>query len=196
MIPLFDSSSVRQQKILGFPMNQNRMAVPTWSYAMELEPPRRIIELGAYNGGFTICLALHVYNLRVNDHRECRIYSYDLCDAPTSHWGRLASELGIIFTTGNVFDNEAKIAALIKEPGPTWLLCDNGSKVKEFNTFAQYLKPGDVIAAHDYFTGPEVWCSSEIFPADVADTVKEFSLEPWLQEHFDLAAWLVYKKKL
>ena len=40
-------------QVMGFITNQNRMALPTWSYAMELHKPDRIIEIGAYNGGFT-----------------------------------------------------------------------------------------------------------------------------------------------
>jgi hypothetical protein len=49
MIPLFnlDGNSTRP---LGMAMCQNRLAVPTWSYAMEIHPPARVLEIGSYNG--------------------------------------------------------------------------------------------------------------------------------------------------
>ncbi len=50
-------NAVGPNSFLGLPMCQNRFAVPTWSYAMEILPPAQIIELGTYGGGFTVAIA-------------------------------------------------------------------------------------------------------------------------------------------
>lgn len=64
------------------------------------------------------------------------------------------------------------------------------------NTFAKYLKPGDVIAAHDYVSPGSVWWSwSEIGAEDGAAAASFCDLEPWLQEHFDTAGWLVFRRR-
>lgn len=171
-------------------MNQNRMAVPTWSYAMEMHPPRRIIELGAYNGGFTTAIGVHAY--RIN----CDVYSFDLAKCPNEQWQELSEFLGINFIQADIFEPEtvARIGDLIMGDGVTYLLCDNGDKAKEFNLFAPYLKRGDVIGAHDYCNDSKIWCGGEIIVPQVSDTVSFLNMQPFYQEHFDLAAWLVYKR--
>lgn len=186
MIPawLTESTDIR---VLGYPMNQNRLAVPAWSYAMEKLPPMRIVELGSYNGGFIICLGLHAKLI------GCRVYSWDVCKCPTEGWGVIAEFLNVKFFQADVFANEAAVARLITMPGCTYLLCDNGNKIQEFNTFAKYLKPGDVIGGHDYAT--EYWkAGSEINVESVAASVAEHKLQRWMPEVFDLAGWLVYRK--
>jgi hypothetical protein len=50
-----------------------------------------------------------------------------------------------------VFEEGRKIIEeLIVESGTTILCCDNGDKPREFATFAPVLKPGDLIAVHDW----------------------------------------------
>lgn len=171
-------------------MNQNRAAVPAWSYAMEIHPPRRIIELGAYNGGFTTCLGVHAYRI------GCEVHSFDIGLCPDIQWQSLTEFLGIKFYTADVFSEAsiAKIGEMIRAPGVTYLLCDNGNKAKEFNLFAPYLKQGDVIAAHDYCNDSRIWCGGEIIFAQVSETVSVHDLRPFLQPQFDLAAWIAFQK--
>lgn len=90
LFPLFntDGSSTCP---LGMPMNQNRLAIPVWSYAMEVLPPARIVELGSYNGGMTIALGLHAY------HIGARVVSYERSKAPDQRYVKLAAFLGIEF---------------------------------------------------------------------------------------------------
>lgn len=195
MIPLFNTEG-SSTKILGMPMNQNRLAVPTWSYAMEVAPPARVIELGTYNGGFTIALGMHAYNLEP----RARITSYERSKAPDQRFAALGEFLGIRFRDQvDIWTCEGEIADLIRGDGLTYVLCDGGDKPRELATFTQYLKPGDVIAAHDYATDdprvdPHPWPWGEVSIEQGKAVAQANRLEPWLQDHFDLAGWLVYRK--
>lgn len=176
---------------LGFITNQNRMAVPTWSYAMEKWRPSRIVEIGAYNGGFTCALGVHAWNI------GAQVYSFDKSEIPNTKYQRLAEFLGIHWFVMDCFSEigVSTIIQLIQQPGITFLLCDGGNKVREMNTFAPFLKPGDVIGGHDYYAErPDYWPRSELPREAVADVLEGNSFTPFLQEHFDAAAWLVYRR--
>ncbi len=159
---------------------------------MERYPPARIVEIGTCNGGFTIALGIHAY--RIGAH----VSTYDVSIAPDERFVELATFLGIRFRTADVWTVEAEIAGLIAAPGVSYVLCDGGNKRRELATFARYCKPGDVIGAHDYHApGSENawWGWSEIGLEDGAAVAASHDLEPWLQDHFDTAAWLVYRKR-
>src|SRR4029077_11527840 len=144
MIPLYETSG-KSTSPLGMAMCQNRLAVPTWSYAMEVLPPARIVELGTYSGGLTIALGVHAY------HIGAQVITYERSKAPDQRFEALGKFLGITFRDEvDIWACEAEIAAHTQSPGVTFLLCDGGDKPRELATFARYLKPGDVIAAHDY----------------------------------------------
>ena len=192
-IPLWDMGSPASAPF-GLPMCQNRAAIPTWSFAMERLPPARIIEIGTYSGGFITALALHAWWLRA------AIYTYDIA-APHERVAPLARSLGVQFITADVFERQNVIADTIRRPGTCFVLCDGGNKPRELETFAAALKPGDVIAAHDYvpLDGPQgdqvYWPCGEITKEHGDRVAQANNLEPWMQEHFDLAAWLVYRKR-
>lgn len=175
---------------LGFPMCQSRLAVPLWSYVMELYPPKQIVEIGSLNGGFTTAIGVHAWRI------GCKVFSFDVCVAPNQDWASLAKFLGIDFIQQDVFEFSSVVESLVKQRGVTFLLCDGGNKPKEFNIFAKFLRSGDIIAAHDYCAGGDKsWPWSEIKKSDVAQTVKEQNLEPFMQEYFDEVGWMVYKKR-
>lgn len=198
MIPLFNTNGVSTCP-LGMPMSQNRLAVPFWSYAMEMLPPKRIIELGTGDGGLATALGLHARIIGAT------VVTYDRARpneriAPT---GRL---LGVDFrTVADLWRHEAEIAKLIAAPGRTFMLCDGGDKPRELATFARYLKSGDVIAAHDYDADhardPAIpnesrsWPWSEITAMQGAAVAAEHGLVPFLQAHFDHIGWLAYQKR-
>lgn len=186
MIPpwLTESENV---KVLGFPMSQNRLSVPAWSYAMEKYPPARIIELGSYNGGFALCLGFHARQI------NCAIHSFDICKCPSEGWEHIAAYTGVNFSLCDVLKEPQPVANLIIQPGRTFLLCDNGNKIEEFKLFAPCLKPGDVIAAHDYYT--DYWqAGAEITPEAVAETVIRLRLMRWMPEVFNMCGWLAYMR--
>ena len=176
---------------LGFITNQNRMALPTWGYAMEQYRPARIVEIGAYNGGFTCALAVHAYNI------GAKVFSFDISEIPDPKYRPLSEFLGVEFFQMDCFSEAGitKIIQLIQQPGVTYLLCDGGNKALEVNTFAPHLKSGDIIGAHDYFVERHDWWGwQEIRKEQVEETLTRHNFTPFFQEYFDFAAWLVYKK--
>ena len=191
MIPLYNTDGTAQSP-LGFPMSQNRLAIPVWSYAMEIYPPARIIELGTNNGGFTTALAVHAWNIKA------RFVTYDLCEPNQKH-SPLAKFLGVEFRVTDIWKAQAEIATNIALPGVTFMLCDGGNKALELEVFAKYLKPGDVIAAHDFWV-PEpagdasYWPWREITLEQGEAVARTYGLERWMPEYFEMAGWLVYRK--
>lgn len=176
---------------LGFITNQNRMAVPTWSYAMEKYPPARIVEIGAYNGGFTCALAVHAYNI------GALVHSFDRQVIPNAKYEALGNFLSIRWYIMDCFSEEGivMISELCRRPGVTYLLCDGGDKAKEMNLFAPFLKPGDVIGGHDYYVERQDWWGwEELRKPQVEEVLARHRFEPFLQEYFDVCAWLVYRR--
>lgn len=192
-IPAYDFGRSPSARPLGLSMCQNRWAVPTWSYAMERRPPARIVEVGTYSGGFACALALHASRI------GARVVTYDRA-LPEEGLRGLAAHLGVEFRTGDVWELEGEIGGLVAQPGTSFLLCDGGDKPRELRTLARYLKPGDVVAVHDYAcddgTGFQNawWGWEEIRKSDGDAVAAELGLRPWLQDHFDLAAWLCYER--
>jgi len=97
--------------------------------------------------------------------------------------------LGVYWFRLNIFSSEGctAIKSLICDE-PVYLLCDNGNKVQEFATFAQFLMPGSMISVHDWMY--------EIFPRDTDGVVSSLGLEPfeeegWLKDHLRMATWSV-----
>jgi cephalosporin hydroxylase len=189
LIPLFEYEG-RGWTPLGLPMSQNRLAVPTWSYAMEKHPPKTIVEIGTNNGGFTIALGIHAWRIGT------AVHTFDLNEAPTNAFAPLTNLLPITFYKADCFAPEtvALIANLIRSPGIVYVFCDGGDKPREFAMFSEYLKPGDVIAGHDYSVKEEWWPWREITQEQVEPYVSARGLTPFMQEHFDMAGWMVYRK--
>lgn len=196
MIPLYGTNG-ESTKPLGMAMCQNRLAVPTWSYAMEVLPPARIIELGTYSGGLTIALGVHAYHLEP----RAQVISYERSKTPDERYAALGTFLGIRFRDQvDLWACEREIAELIAMPGTTYVLCDGGDKPRELATFARYLKAGDVIAGHDY-SASNLPAENHPWPWHECDALTnavmiERGLAPWMQDHFDHAGWLCYRKIL
>jgi len=182
---------------LGLPMCQNRIAVPMWSHAMEVLPPARILEIGSYNGAFATALGLHAFMI------GAPIDTYDL-NPPDERIAPIGRALGVTFHAGDVWGALPLIEAKIAAPGVSFVLCDGGDKRRELAALAPALKPGDVIAAHDYDAAHELdpmipasdraWPWSEIRKSDGDAVARAHGLVPWLQDRFDTAGWLVYRK--
>lgn len=99
--------------------------------------------------------------------------------------------------TCNVFDNLDLIRKCITDDGKTLVLCDGGNKIKEFNAFTSYLKSGDYIMAHDYFSDgrfdDKSW-SCEITNKDIMATVQSNHLTQKHTKIFDDYYWCCYNK--
>ena len=168
---------------------QNRLAAPAWSYLSERLPPTRIIEFGTHEGGFSVLLAILALNYKAE------FVTYDI-NEPNPKWAQWFSRLSVNFTRGDIFTyHREAVISRIQSPGVTFLLCDNGCKLKELEAFAPYLKPGDVIGAHDYAKDAAVWCCSEVSDEAVAPCILANKLIRILPEVFEPAAWLVLQKQ-
>ena len=126
----------------------------------------RIIELGAMRGGMTLVFGIHALRMGAD------VKTFDIRAEPVDVvWSSLVKVLPITFHKMDVFGEEAH--ELIKEymgSGRVLLYCDNGDKPREFNTYAPYLKPDDVVMTHDR--------PREIKVSDIEETVVRCGLKP------------------
>lgn len=188
-IPLFNETGPCSE-FLGFIACQNRMAVPAWSYAMEILRPKTVIELGTYDGGFSVPLAIACKNFGAH----FVTYDRNAYNLNLKWW---FESLKIDFRLRpDILSPEclAEIGGLINGPGVSMVLCDGGDKKREFHVMARFLRSGDVIGAHDFMDVGTYWRSCEITSEDVLGICSELNLMPWNQEIFERAAWLVRRK--
>lgn len=154
--------------------------------------PCTVVELGTGIGGFTLYLA--------DALPEALLFSYEYAWPDGPYEADLLARPNLTRSAADIFApvTMAEIGALIQRPGLTLLLCDNGDKIREFHTFAPYLKPGDVIMAHDYAVeehgGTPPWPWVEIWDSAVATAVAEHALIPFCQEVMRASVWLCRRK--
>ncbi len=109
-----------------------------------------IVELGTWHGGFSWWLWGQT---RI---REQSFWTFDSIQPENPPPG---------FTRLDVFAEVDRIATIFGQAEPLVLLCDNGNKPRELQTFAPLLKhPDSLVVVHDWGT--------EIGPDDVPDTVE------------------------
>ena len=153
--------------------------------------PDRIVEIGCGSGRWTMCLAALV-------GPAARIYAFDtrLANRPVVR--------SVTWKVASCWDIQDEIEALIRLPGSTLLLCDGGNKVKEFNTFASSLKPGDVIAAHDYSPNKQefvdiirrlVWKHNEITDDQISEAICNNNLQPFMHDLMQEALWGCWRRQ-
>ena len=192
-----------QYGFLKVPMAQNSAAVPMLDKFLRYVHERfgkinQIIELGTYQGGFS--LFLHLASIMYG----FKFVTYDIEDKIFDK--KLFDSLIVDFRKKSIFtyEGEKEVSKIIKTPGISVLFCDNGQKIKEFNNYARYLKSGDYILAHDYCFSrtkffDEVkdrsWNSVEITYQDIEGTVKEHGLAPFMQDEWNKAAWGCFRKE-
>lgn len=159
---------------------------------------RSIIEIGSAAGGLTTFLSETVKDLNT----PCTIDSYELKDRP--YFDQLRSE-NVNIHIGSVWEEECinSIGDLIQQPRPVLVLCDGGNKIKEFNTFSKYLKPGDIIMCHDYSKDREmfenqikdnIWNWCEVTYEDIESSVHENHLTPYNEQLFQQCVWSCFTK--
>jgi hypothetical protein len=190
MIPAFEHHPNCQ--FLGFPMSQNRYAIPAWSYLFEKVKPVSIVEIGTSDGGMSCLLAIAALRLRA---------TFDTFDVGATVSDEIRAILDEVCVPGNGFHQhdvfEVYAQGLIKHrvarPGSAIILCDGGNKDKEFRTFLTFLKHGDIIATHDA-RGRESWPWQEFFPENVQDIMQKNDLEEFMREVFMETGWFVCRK--
>lgn len=171
--------------------------------------PSQVLEIGTSYGGLTMLIRdlLNEEGLVDTDLR-----SYDVMDT-NRYWLLNDIENGakIDFRIKNVFNHiyddliePEEIKSYIQRDGVTIILCDGGSKKNEFRILSRFLKPGDIIMAHDYSPSTEyfeeciknkIWNWHEIQDSDIEESVKNYNLEPYMQEEFQKVVWVCKIKK-
>jgi cephalosporin hydroxylase len=173
--------------------------------------PSQVLEIGTASGGLSLMIRdiLDESGLVNSQFR-----TYDVFDSNRP-------ELKAIIEAGanvdlrikNVFNHAysdlqdecvEEIQSFIQQNGTTIVMCDGGSKKNEFNILSQFLKPGDIIMAHDYASTSEyfeshinnkIWNWHEIQDSDIQESVKNYNLEPFMQEEFQKVVWVCKIKK-
>lgn len=142
---------------------------------LQYEKPRFdiIIEFGGGVGSSTLFFAL-------NSH-DAPVYTFDT--RPESKYyiyQNLKSVLPITHYQRDLFSDETEklVKKLIqKEKKKTLIYCDNGNKPREFNTYAKYMRKGDVIMSHD--------ARVEIHINEIEETIFSCGLTPYHQDKSD-----------
>lgn len=177
----------------------------------ETVKPSQVLEIGTSYGGLTLLIRdlLDQEGLTSSSFR-----TYDVLEI-NRHWLDEAIKSGsdIDMRIKNVFNQPYsdileeyvdEVQSFIQQSGCTVVMCDGGSKLNEFNILSRFLKPGDIIMAHDYSPNPEyfeehingkIWNWHEIQDTHIQDTVEKYGLEPFLQEDFQQVVWVCKIKK-
>jgi len=150
--------------------------------------PKTIIEIGMNNGGFSLVLN------DSNISEQADIYCYDIVNR---NFDQNLKGSRINWFIKDIFSIENEVKNLIQREGTTLLFCDGGNKVREFNTFAKYLKSGDLIFTHDYYKDIQEyekykdtrWGWLESRESDLADTAEMCNLVPFMQDDFEKCVW-------
>jgi predicted O-methyltransferase YrrM len=186
---------------LGHGAQQNPHAYEAFYNLFNTVKPARILEIGTAMGGFTLSLKLLCNDLKL----DTNILTYEINN---NNYNSLR-EIGIDTRIENIFgDNYSQVKQevidYIQQDGVTIILCDGGNKIKEFNLLSNYLKPNDIIMAHDYASNQEffnenvnmkLWNWLEIQDSDISEAVSKNNLEPFMQEQFTQAVWVCKIKK-
>ena len=168
-------------------MSQNIVAPVAWMLAIMEYRPSMVIEIGTQRGGLSHliskCTAYYGAEFHTMDIKEGVLLPKNKLNGNST------------FHVWNCFDHSEEIKNLIQRSGQCFVLCDGGDKLKEFNTFSEFLKPGDVIAAHEY-KSPNVenydlyWAWFEYNPNGLV--TKDFV--DFESEWFKYSAWCTKQK--
>lgn len=140
-----------------------------------------IIELGTGHGALSTVLGL--WGLKL----EIPVLTIDKFRVGQR---KLLDKLGVVVKKASIWDKE--IMDLIAETigdKPTFVVCDNGSKAKEFNTWAPKVPTGSILGVHDY--GLTEWGYDEI------QKVAEEYTEPFMKELWErmFVQFAMFKRK-
>ena len=188
--PLYHLHGAYNIRINEREMSQNLIAPAAWALAIMLHKPKMVIEIGTSKGGLSALLAdcvahvggeFHTFDI----HGDGDFNQYPLRGNATFH-------LGGCFE----FPHAKIIVDCLRAPGRCFLLCDGGNKPKEWNTFRQFLKRGDVIAAHDWCDetipnySPDFWIMLETPIA----RLNVDGMIPFMDSWFHYSAWIVRER--
>jgi len=185
-------------RYLDFVAQQNHHAYKVFFDLLNKVKPKRILEIGTAQGGFTGYL--NYMSKKLNLDTEIRSY-----DIHNQTYYKSLIESGVDVRIENIFEvgytdlKNKEIIDFIRKDGLTLVLCDGGNKVREFNILSEYLKKSDIIMAHDYardsvFFKNEInrvyWNWHEISESQIQESIDKHNLKPYMQDEFDKAVWV------
>lgn len=190
----------------GLSIEQNPDVYYPFLRLLETVRPDRILEIGTFSGGFTLFIRDILNNIGLE---KTLINTYDI---NKSYLPNDIKNLNVY--TENLFnddysdfvsdDIEGYIRDYIKQNGKTLILCDGGNKKNEFNLLCKFLKPDDIIMAHDYSynydffnknIAKKYWNWLEIEDKDIDTSCEIYNLKPYMQDSFINVAWVCKIKK-
>jgi len=164
--------------------------------------PKQVLEIGTSFGGLTLLIR---DLLDKNGLTETKLITYDVYD-PVYLRENVSKGSNIDIRVKNVFNHQYnelidkdEISEIIQSNGVTLVLCDGGSKKNEFRILSDYLKPGDVIMAHDYAPNEtyfqehinnKIWNWLEIQDTDINESCVKNNLVPFMEEDFTQVVWV------
>lgn len=157
-----------------------------------------VIELGSGGGGLSMFLS-----------DQCKKYNIKFVTYEKYPDGGITnnpefSKRNIDFRQRDIFDPQTinEVKSLLSTHGKSLVLCDGGNKIKEFNTYVDYIKLGDIIMAHDYAPSQDIftqkykdkiWNWMEINDSHIELSVKKYKLKDYYKSFEDIA-WVCKSK--
>ena len=188
---------------LNHAAQQSHKAYEVFYNFLAISRPARILEIGTGMGGFPAFLKICCDDLGL----DTSVLSFDIV---SQHWFDEIRELGVDIKIENIFsadwtEVQQEIIDYVQSDGLTMVLCDGRFKIKEFKIFAEHIKPGDFIMAHDYAEDQQIfkdkiyqkvwnWC--EIMESDIVDACTSNNLKDFQKADFNNAAWVCKQKEL
>lgn len=192
MSPMYHRTGPYNMRIQEYEMSQNLIAPAAWGLAIMQHKPAMVIEIGTDKGGFSNLLSSFVA------HYGGEFHTMDIRNGGLENQYPLYGNA--TFHQWDCFEHANAIGELIDRPGQCFVLCDGGNKKLEFSTFALALKPGDVIAAHDWADetvpnySPDYWGCYETSTASLQPAIDKHKLVDFMPEWFHFSAWCVKQK--
>ena len=173
--------------------------------------PSQILEIGTSSGGLTLLIRdildeLDLINSSIRSYDIIEMSRYFL-DEAIKNGAKIELLIKNIFKEkyDDVIESEKDdVVDYIQQKGRTIIMCDGGCKMWEFNIFAKYLKPNDIIMAHDYspdmgyfeeFIKGKIWDWCEVKDADIQESINKYELEPFMRDDFREVVWVCMIKK-
>lgn len=183
----------------GLKCQQNKYALQLIDEIFNEFPPELIVEFGARTGGLSVFLSLYAFNKKI----ECLIFENDPKCIPLEYENIITFLKGTILYKDVYSEESITLVKNKMQNKKTVIFCD-AIKTKDFNTYGNFLKSGDIILAHDYAHDAEdyrdiernkIWIHNEIVYADIKDTCEKNNLIYLDYDLFKMSGWGVFIKR-
>lgn len=146
---------------------------------------KSIIEIGTGYGALTIVLGL--YGIK----KSIPVYTIDMNPKLSVSVWPIFKALNVQYDNNDCFRDTViiKIDQIINNQ-PTYIICDGGNKIKEFNFWAPKIPVGSIISVHDW--------QVEISMNDIKEVVDKYLLqqykpERWMEMNIQFATFTKIK---